>query len=1065
MHSSGELRLLTGTEATGPANTNNTGDEMRKMCLVRSGCMALCLQLGGIVLGSPAFVQERDNQVNSGQTNSATFSAPATSGNLLAVYLIWDSTGSASVSDSLGNSYASAVAPIRWNNGAYSAQIFYTVSLRSGTDTVTATFTSSIKSFGIVYAHEYRGVSQTSPIDVTAAASGASGSLNSGAATTTNPSDLIFAGGVSANSVTAAGSGYVARSMAHGNITEDTAVSVTGSYSATASHSGGAWAMQMVAFKGASSGTSDTTTPSVPTGLAGTPMSSSQINLSWTSSTDPDNTPSQLTYGVFRNGSRVATTAAGTASWVDTGLAASTSYSYTVSANDPAGNSSTQSAAMHATTMAANQTPSDTQPPTVSITSPPNGQAVSGVTTIAANATDNVGVAAVQFQLDGVNLGAQLTSAPYSTGWTTSQTPNGSHVLTAIAIDAAGNRSVSSGVTVTVNNSSGGRSYTTNFPLTENPISEGGNWTGGSTAGGNLWGNVQTTSGMAFGVSEPTQYGDPTGILTGSYGPNQTVQGTVKIVSTPTGNCCHEIELRLRMTVTANRISGYEAYCSAMPESYNQYCHIARWNGPNGSYCNIENSPAVTYVANGDVMKATISGTNPVAITLYKNGTPIVQASDSGGNCSPGGAAGPFTSGNPGIGFYDNVDTNWSKFGFSSFTASDGSSGSTDTTPPSTPANLSATVISPSQINLSWSASTDNVGVASYEVFRNGSQITTTTQTSFSDTTVVPGVQYTYAVAAMDAAGNTSSQSVPVTIATSSGTDSTPPSIPTNLQSSNVSSTSLTVTWSSSTDNVAVAGYRVYRNGTQVGTTAAASYNDTNLVASTTYTYTVAAYDTSNNVSAQSNQLLVTTSVAAMMPPAFVQVSHNQISAGSSTPVNFSIATRPGNTIVVYVIWNNAGAASVTDSAGNSFASVSAPVSWGSGNSAQIFYAKNISGGADTVTATFQTPVTSFGVVYAHEYSGIDKNNPVDVTVSASGSSASLNSGSVTTTSANDLIFGAGVSDNSVTAAGSGFISRDLSYGNITEDRAAAAIGSYAATATHNGQKWAMQMVAFRAAQ
>jgi hypothetical protein len=227
-----------------------------------------------------------------------------------------------------------------------------------------------------------------------------------------------------------------------------------------------------------------------------------------------------------------------------------------------------------------------------------------------------------------------------------------------------------------------GGNYSTNFPLTENPISEGGNWIGGSTAGGSLWGNVQTAGGMVFGVTEPTQFGDPTGILTGTWGPNQTVTGTVKIVSTPTGNCCHEIELRLRMTITANRITGYEAYCSAMPESFNQYCHIARWNGPNGSYCNIENTPAVTFVANGDVMKATVTGTNPVVITLSRNGTPLVQASDSGGNCSPGGPAGPFTSGNPGVGFYDNVDTNWNKFGFSSFTATDGTSGTTTLTAP-----------------------------------------------------------------------------------------------------------------------------------------------------------------------------------------------------------------------------------------------------------------------------------------------------------------------------------------------------------------------------------------------
>jgi hypothetical protein len=109
--------------------------------------------------------------------------------------------------------------------------------------------------------------------------------------------------------------------------------------------------------------------------------------------------------------------------------------------------------------------------------------------------------------------------------------------------------------------------------------------------------------------------------------------------------------------------------------------------------------------------------------------------------------------------------------------------------------------------------------------------------------------------------------------------------------------------------------------------------------------------------------------------------------------------------------------------------------------------------------------VTAFGVVYVHEYAGISPTSPVDVSSSAIGSSATLNSGSVTTTGVNELIFGAGVSDNNVTAAGSSFISRDLAYGNITEDRVASSIGPYSAAATHNGKLWGMQVVAFRPAQ
>ena len=213
-------------------------------------------------------------------------------------------------------------------------------------------------------------------------------------------------------------------------------------------------------------------------------------------------------------------------------------------------------------------------------------------------------------------------------------------------------------------------SYHTTFPNTENPISQGGLWAGGQSAGGNLWGNVQTSPGLAFGVTEPTQFGDPTAILTGAWGANQTVQGVVVSTGSITGTCCHEIELRLRTTISSSSISGYEAYCSLL--SSDAYCHIARWNGPNGSYCNIEDSSPSVYAHNGDILKATVTGTSTTIITLFRNGSQIAQATDTGQNCSPGGSGGPFTSGNPGIGFYDNQDSNWSNFGFSDFWATDG---------------------------------------------------------------------------------------------------------------------------------------------------------------------------------------------------------------------------------------------------------------------------------------------------------------------------------------------------------------------------------------------------------
>ncbi len=93
----------------------------------------------------------------------------------------------------------------------------------------------------------------------------------------------------------------------------------------------------------------------------------------------------------------------------------------------------------------------DTTPPTVSIATPGSG-AVSGIVGLTANASDNVGVASVQYQLDGANLGSPLTAAPYPLSWNTSTVPNGSHTLKAVATDAAGNAAQSAAVTVNVSN-------------------------------------------------------------------------------------------------------------------------------------------------------------------------------------------------------------------------------------------------------------------------------------------------------------------------------------------------------------------------------------------------------------------------------------------------------------------------------------------------------------------------------------------------------------------------------------------------------------------------------------
>jgi hypothetical protein len=88
----------------------------------------------------------------------------------------------------------------------------------------------------------------------------------------------------------------------------------------------------------------------------------------------------------------------------------------------------------------------------VTLTAPAGGATVSGTTTLSATAADDVGVAGVQFQVDGNAIGAEDASAPYSLAWDSTQIANGQHTLTAVARDAAGNRTASAGVAVTVSN-------------------------------------------------------------------------------------------------------------------------------------------------------------------------------------------------------------------------------------------------------------------------------------------------------------------------------------------------------------------------------------------------------------------------------------------------------------------------------------------------------------------------------------------------------------------------------------------------------------------------------------
>src|SRR2546422_562474 len=135
-------------------------------------------------------------------------------------------------------------------------------------------------------------------------------------------------------------------------------------------------------------------------------------------------------------------TATGTTSWTASGIVLQPGTNVlTVTAWDAAGNTALASVTV---------TLSDTTPPMVSITAPTSGSTVSGTITVSASATDNVGVVGIQFQLDGTNLGTEVTAPPFAISWDTTTVTAGAHTLTAVARDAAGNATTSPAIAVTV---------------------------------------------------------------------------------------------------------------------------------------------------------------------------------------------------------------------------------------------------------------------------------------------------------------------------------------------------------------------------------------------------------------------------------------------------------------------------------------------------------------------------------------------------------------------------------------------------------------------------------------
>jgi uncharacterized delta-60 repeat protein len=207
-----------------------------------------------------------------------------------------------------------------------------------------------------------------------------------------------------------------------------------------------------------------------------------------------------------------------------------------------------------------------------------------------------------------------------------------------------------------------------------------------------------------------------------------------------------------------------------------------------------------------------------------------------------------------------------------------------DTTAPTAPTSLTATFnTTTNAIELSWTASTDNVGVTGYKVFRDSGSIpiSTVAGTTFSDSG--QSGTHSYAVAAIDAAGNQSGLSN-IASATIPPPDLTPPTAPAGLTASfNATTNAINLSWTASTDNIGVTGYRVFRDGgaTPINTVAGTTFSDSGQ--SGTHSYAVAAIDAAGNQSGLSNTATATVPVQNQVALTNLTLSPTTVTAPASS--------------------------------------------------------------------------------------------------------------------------------------------------------------------------------------
>lgn len=616
----------------------------------------------------------------------------------------------------------------------------------------------------------------------------------------------------------------------------------------------------------------------------------------------------------------------------------------------------------------------DTTVPTVSISAPTSGATVTGSVNITAAASDNIGVTKVDILIDGAVV-KTLTATPYTFAWDSKTVANGQHSIQARAFDAAGNQGNSSIVNVTVSTSCsapanpiGSAVYTINAAssgpykawvriMAPDTTNNSLYLTSGTTCNAVLgdttnipaktwtWVNSNPTATVSVnlisGNNTVTVYGRENGVLldkilfinttcvpTGN-GDNctQASDTTPPLISlsspTPNQSVTGTLAVAASASDPETGIAKVEFYVdtlllssdTAAPYSYNldtttltpgTRSIIARaYNG-----AGLVTSVTVNVTVK-DVTKPVVSITDPKAAANVAGSVPIVLNATDNKDLAKAEILvdGTIIQTLTGTGPYSITwDTRSVAVGAHSITAkaydSAGNVGVSaavsvnvinDTAAPSIPSGLTATASSSTQINVNWSASTDNTAVIGYRVKRNGLIVADVKDgtSTYTDSTAVASTTYQYTVSAYDAIPNISADSAAVSVTTPAlATDTTPPTAPANLTATAVSSSQINLAWSASTDDATgIKEYRVYRVNTLIATVHTTSYGDTGLTANTSYTYHVNAVDGAGNVSTQSLTATATTNANTTISKLTININEDTYADATTPTTTFGTRT------------------------------------------------------------------------------------------------------------------------------------------------------------------------------